>query len=90
MEKQLHTRDVKLVVIGDSKGIRIPKKLLQKYGFNNLLLLEETDKGLLLRKKEDDKLSWEETFKAMAEAKEDWSDFDTTVLDGLEDDDFEN
>ena len=90
MEKQLHTRDVKLVVIGNSKGIRIPKKLLQKYGFNNLLLLEETDKGLLLRKKEDDKLSWEETFKAMAEAKEDWSDFDTTILDGLDDDDFED
>jgi len=90
MEKQLHTRDVKLVVIGNSKGIRIPKRLLQKYGFNNLLLLEETDKGLLLRKKEDDKLSWEETFKAMAEEKEDWSDFDTTLLDGLEDDDLED
>ena len=90
MEKQLHTRDVKLVVIGNSKGIRIPKKLLQKYGFSNLLLLEETDKGLLLRKKEDDKLSWEDTFKAMAEEKEDWSDFDTTLLDGLEDDDLED
>jgi len=79
-----------LFVIGNSKGIRIPKKLLQKYGFSNLLLLEETDKGLLLRKKEDDKLSWEDTFKAMAEEKEDWSDFDTTLLDGLEDDDLED
>jgi len=89
MEKQLHTRDVKLVVIGNSKGIRIPKSLLRKYDFGNLLLLEETDEGLLLRKREDNKLSWEETFKAMAEEKEDWSDFDSTLEDGLEGDDLE-
>jgi len=85
MEKQLHTRDVKLVIIGNSKGIRIPKVLLQKYGFENLLLLEETEKGLLLRKKEDNKLSWEDTFKEMAAEKEDWSDFDEALLDGLGD-----
>ena len=90
MEKQLHTRDVKLVVIGNSKGIRIPKALLQKYGFNNLLLLEETDQGLLLRKKEDDKLSWADTFKEMAAEKEDWSDFDATLLDGIEGDGFDD
>ena len=88
MEKQLRTRDIKLVPIGNSKGVRIPKSLLQKYGFNNSLLLEETDRGLLLLKKEDSKLSWEDTYKAMANEKEDWDDFDTTLLDGLEDEDF--
>ena len=88
MEKQLRTKDIKLVPIGNSKGVRIPKALLQKYGFSNSLLLEETDRGLLLRKKDDDKLSWEDTYKAMAEEKEDWDDFDTTLLDGLEDEDF--
>jgi hypothetical protein len=30
-------------------------------------------------------LSWEETYKAMAVAQEDWSDFDDTLLDGIED-----
>ena len=74
--------------IGNSKGVRIPKSLLQKYGLNNSLLLEETDRGLLLLKKEDSKLSWEDTYKAMANEKEDWDDFDTTLLDGLEDEDF--
>ena len=88
MEKQIRVRDIKLVPIGNSKGVRIPKSLLQKYGLNNSLLLEEIDKGLLLRKKEDDKLSWEDTYKAMANEKEDWDDFDTTLLDGLEDEDF--
>lgn len=51
MEKQIQSRDIKLVPIGNSKGIRIPKALIQKYGFDRSLLLEETDKGLLLHKK---------------------------------------
>jgi len=89
MEKQTRTRDIKLVPIGNSKGVRIPKALLQKYGLNDSLLLEEIDRGLLLRKKEDDKLSWEDTYQAMANEKEDWDDFDATLLDGLEDEDFE-
>ena len=87
MEKQIRTRDIKLVPIGNSKGVRIPKALLQRYNLNNSLLLEETDRGLLLRRKEDSKLSWEDTYKAMANAKENWDDFDTTLLDGLEDED---
>ncbi len=89
MEKQIQARDVKLVPIGNSKGIRIPKTLLQKYGLKNPLLLEETDRGLLLRKKEESKLSWEDTYKVMADEKEHWDEFDTTLLDGLEDRDFE-
>ena len=89
METQTRARDVKLVPIGNSKGVRIPKPLLQKYGLKNSLLLEETERGLLLRKKESNKLSWEDTYKAMADEKEHWNDFDTTLLDGLEDEDFE-
>ena len=87
MENQIRARDIKLIPIGNSKGVRIPKALLQKYNLNNSLLLEETDRGLLLRKKEDSKLSWEDTYKAMANEKEDWDDFDTALLDGLEDED---
>ncbi len=89
MENQIRARDVKLVPIGNSKGVRIPKALLQKYGLKNSLLIEETDRGLLLRNKEENKLSWEDTYKAMADEKERWDDFDTTLLDGLEDEDFE-
>ncbi len=89
MEKQIRVMDIKLIPIGNSKGIRIPKPLIQKYGFNNSLFLEETERGLLLRKKEGNKLSWEDTYKAMAIENEDWDDFDTTLLDGVEDEDFE-
>ena len=89
MHSQLRTRDAKIVPIGNSKGIRIPKALLQKYGLKNSLLIEETDKGLLLRNKEESKLSWEDTFKAMAAENEQWDDFDATLLDGLDDENFE-
>lgn len=89
MENQIRSRDAKLVPIGNSKGVRIPKALLQKYGLKNPLLIEETDKGLLLRNKEESKLSWENTYKTMANEKENWDDFDTILLDGLEDEDFE-
>ena len=89
MHNQLRTIDAKIVPIGNSKGVRIPKALLQKYGLKNSLLIEETDKGLLLRNKEESKLSWEDTYKTMAKEKENWGDFDTTILDGLEDEDFE-
>lgn len=89
MERELRARDVKLIPIGNSQGVRIPKALLQKYGFSNSLVLEETDQGILLRKKREDKLSWEDTFRAMAEEGEDRTDFDATLLDGVEEDDVE-
>ena len=89
MENQIRVKDAKLIPIGNSKGVRIPKTLLQKYGLKDSLLIEETDRGLLIRNKEETKLSWEETYKAMADETENWDDFDTTLLDGLEGDDFE-
>lgn len=46
--------------------------------------LEEKEEGVLLHMKEDKKLTWEETFKSMSEKKENWNDFDVTLMDGLE------
>ncbi|MGR3317801.1 MAG: AbrB/MazE/SpoVT family DNA-binding domain-containing protein [Candidatus Anammoxibacter sp.] len=84
MKKQIRTRDVKMVPIGNSKGIRLPKELLQKYAFSESVVLEEKKEGILHRKK-DEKLSWEDTYKAMGKENENWDDFDITLLDGLED-----
>ncbi len=88
MENKTRARDAKLVPIGNSKGVRIPKALLQKYGLKGSLLIEETETGLLLRNKEESKLSWEDTYKTMANEKENWDDFNMTLLDGLEDEEF--
>ena len=78
------TRDVKLISIGNSKGIRLPKALLQKYGWGDSLVLEETEEGIFLYSNEKNKLSWKETYRAMAADREDWSDLDATVADGLD------
>jgi len=84
MKKQSRVQNIKLVSIGNSKGVRLPKLILQKYGFADELLLEETERGILLRKVDDEKLSWEETFREMAQEREDWQDFENIVLDGME------
>ena len=90
MEKQIYskTKSVKVVPIGNSKGIRLPKAILQKYGFSQEIIIEEKLEGLLLRKSNDNKISWEDGFKEMAKEKENWSDFDVALMDGLEDEDF--
>ena len=85
MEAQI--KDIKLVPIGNSRGIRLPKKLLQKYGFKESVILKETTEGILLKAKEDSKHSWDDTYREMANEKENWDDYDTTLLDGLEEDD---
>jgi antitoxin MazE len=86
MGKMTRSQSIKIVPIGNSKGIRIPRTLLQKYGFSDSLILEETAQGLLLRKSEDSKLSWEDTYQAMSLQDENWSDFNVALLDGLEED----
>ncbi len=83
MKKQSRVQTIKLVSIGNSKGVRLPRLILQKYGFSDELLLEETEQGILLRKVDDVKLSWEETYREMAQEHEDWQDFENIVLDGL-------
>ena len=90
MEKQIRTKDIKLIPIGNSKGIRLPKKILQKYGFSESVVLEEKEEGVLLHRKEDKKLTWEETFKSMSEKKENWKDFDVTLMDGLEEENLDS
>lgn len=78
------TRKVKLIAVGNSKGIRLPKTLLQKYGWSDSLVLEEREAGVFLYGREKNKLSWKDTYRAMAADNEDWSDLDTTVADGLD------
>ncbi|MBW4513903.1 MAG: AbrB/MazE/SpoVT family DNA-binding domain-containing protein [Timaviella obliquedivisa GSE-PSE-MK23-08B] len=89
MEKQSRSRNVRLIQIGNSKGVRLPKAILQKYGFADALLLEETEHGILLRNRDNLKLSWEETYKAIAAEQEDWADFDDALADGLDPDEFD-
>ena len=75
----------KLINIGNSKGIRLPKKLIQKYHLDEKLTLEEKKEGILIKADiPDNKLSWDETYKEMEKEKEDWSDFDILASDGID------
>ena len=76
-------REFKLVRIGDSRGIRLPRAMLLKYGWDDSLILEETEDGVFLRGAAN-RLSWEDTFRAMAAEGENWRDLDATVADGLD------
>ncbi len=83
MEKQAKPVELKLVAIGNSRGVRLPKTLIERYGIRDVLLVEERAEGFFLRGKKSPRLTWEDTYKEMANEREDWGDFDATVSDGL-------
>ena len=76
--------ELKVVQIGNSRGVRLPKAVMERYQIKDALVLEAREEGLLLRGKKDRRMTWEETARDMAREKEDWSDFDATVADGLD------
>jgi len=68
---------LKLSKIGNSQGIRLPKRIIQRYGFKDEILLEERDDTLVLRAvPSDTKLDWEGTYKEMAASNENWDEWD--------------
>ena len=79
------TIKLKVSRIGNSRGIRLPAATLHRYQVGDSLYMEEHADGILLRPDLDAprKLSWDETARAMAAAGEDWSDWDSTLNDGL-------
>ena len=84
MDKSSRNIELKVVPIGNSRGVRLPKAVLDKYAIRDAVVVEEREEGLLLRSKQDKRLSWEDTYKEMAREREDWSDLDAAVADGLD------
>ena len=63
-----------LVQVGNSRGIRLPARLIAKHKLEWGAMLGERGDAIVLRaKKTPKKLSWEETYKKMAASDEDWS-----------------
>ncbi len=77
--------------IGNSRGVRIPAVTLKRFHIGDRVIMEEREEGILLRpiRAPGPKLSWEDTALAMALESEDWSDWDVTLSDGLEQLDWE-
>lgn len=81
-----------LVRIGNSRGVRLPQKLLELYhiGEGDEIDLKETAEGILLVPLVDTsaKLSWTDAYREMAEEAaeaEEWKDWDIAAGDGLHD-----
>lgn len=64
--------------------MRIPKALLVKYNLDGDVILEEHPNGVLIHAKDNEKLSWEATYRMMVQAEDDdWPDWET-LDDGIE------
>ncbi len=77
--------DLKIVKIGNSRGIRLPAAILQRYGFEDEVVMITMTDGIMLQAKRAAKgvMSWRETAAEMAAAGESWEEWDETVGDGL-------
>jgi antitoxin MazE len=78
--------ELKVARIGNSRGVRIPATTLKRYHIGDSVVMEERSEGILLRPRRSarPKLSWEDTALAMSAEPEDWSDWETTLTDGLD------
>jgi len=83
----MHTTKLNVTRIGNSRGVRLPAAALRRYRIGDEVYMEERSDGILLRPIESapPRLSWPDTAREMAKAREDWSAWESTVSDGLED-----
>ncbi|MCC6415352.1 MAG: AbrB/MazE/SpoVT family DNA-binding domain-containing protein [Opitutaceae bacterium] len=85
----MKTSTLKVVPIGNSRGVRLPSPMLNRYRIKMALAVEERPEGILLKPVRDDRLSWEETAKAMVAARvregDEFADEEkAAVADGLD------
>jgi antitoxin MazE len=57
----------RIIRIGNSQGIRIPKLYLQQTGLSEEVELEVQDREIVIRSTEHPRQDWAEAFRAMAE-----------------------
>ena len=69
----IRTRTIKtrIVKIGNSQGIRIPKLLLEQSGIDTEVEIEIQDDRLIVRSASRSRVGWDKSFAAMAEQKDD-------------------
>ena len=68
----------RIVKIGNSQGIRIPKTLLEQTGINNDVELDVDKDKIIIRPISNPRRGWENSFKAMSD------NHDDTLINGDE------
>ena len=56
---------VKIIRIGNSKGIRLPKSLIEQYDMKDEVLLETKKDAIVIRPVENPRSGWEKSFATM-------------------------
>ena len=78
--------EIKVARIGNSRGVRLPAGTLARYDIGDTVIMEERLEGIFLRPHGPpiQKLTLQETARQMASEQEDWSEWDITNNDGLD------
>jgi antitoxin MazE len=61
----------RIVKIGNSQGVRIPKLLLERSNLAEEVILEAQDSQIIIRSAKQPRQDWESAFRAMAERGDD-------------------
>ncbi len=61
----------KLVRIGNSRGVRLPKTVLEQCGFEDIVELDVQDNRVVIRPAHESRSGWDEAFAKMAERGDD-------------------
>jgi antitoxin MazE len=75
--------ETKLVKIGNSYGVRIPKSLIQQYELTSNIEIDPIESGILIRSKKKSRAGWEEQLTA---AVAEGHSPDEELLEGFTDD----
>ena len=59
--------DISIISIGNSKGIRLPKTLIEKYNIKDTIELILEKEYMILKPKTSSRKGWEKSFKKMHE-----------------------
>jgi len=77
--------DISIVPIGNSKGIRLSKTLIEKYNFKDTVELILEKGYIILKPKAEPRKGWEKSFKSMHDSGDDKS----LMTDVFEDETFD-
>ena len=62
----------RIVRIGNSQGVRLPKQIIEQTGLENEIEIEIEDGRLIIRLASVPRAGWDEQFRAMAERGDDY------------------
>jgi antitoxin MazE len=67
----MNSRKVKIIQIGNSRGIRLSKTLIEQYNMKDEVLLEAKKDSIVIRPVENPRADWEKSFEKMRLKKDD-------------------